>query len=281
MSRLVGLGVWPNLASEDRGTRLSEARAGGFRFFSSMMNEILSVMSAHRSVRAFLPDPVQDEDISRAVAAARQAATSSWVQAYSLLQVTDPERREKLAEWTGEQDQVAEAGAFFVLNADVRRHRLVARRLEKPYAGNLEAFMVALIDASLFAQNLALAFESMGYGVCFIGGLRTRLPEVDALLELPDGVWPLFGICVGRPDPAVETEVRPRLPVEAIWMTDHYLDDGSVLDHIEAFDEVAARHYGARGLDGRNWSGGLWRKFAKPMREHLLEYYTGKGAELR
>ncbi len=245
------------------------------------MNEILDVMSAHRSVRAFLSDPVPDGDIGRAVAAARRAATSSWIQAYSLLQITEVERREQLADWTGGQPQVSQAGAFFVLNADVRRHRLVAQHLQKPYVGNFETFLVAVIDATLFAQNLALAFESMGYGVCFIGGLRTRLPEVDALLELPDDVWPLFGICVGTPDPAVETTTRPRMPVDAIWMTDRYPDDGSVLDSIARFDDEAAEHYAARGLEGRNWSGGLWRKFATPLREHLFEYYSSKGAELR
>jgi FMN reductase (NADPH) len=124
------------------------------------MNGLLTTMSAHRSVRAFLETPVPDEHIRSAVEAARMAATSSWIQ----------------------------AGAFFVVCADSRRHRLIAERLDKPYVGNLETWLPAVIDASLFVQNLNLAFESMGYGTCFIGGLRNRLPEVDALLQLPHGV---------------------------------------------------------------------------------------------
>ena len=92
------------------------------------------------------------------------------------------------------------------------------------------------------------------------------------------GVWPLFGLCVGEPAPDPATATRPRLPVEALWMKDRYHDDATMLQHVDAFDEEAAAHYTERGLEGRNWTGGLWRKFAKPLREHLFDYYTSKGA---
>jgi len=241
---------------------------------------VLEQQAAHRSVRAFLPDALPDADIRRAVEAARQAATSSWIHAYSLLQITEPATRARLADLTGGQRQVEQAGAFFVVNGDVRRHRLVAERIGKPYVANLETFLLATVDASLFAQNLVLAFESMGYGTCYIGGLRTELPEVDTLLELPQDVWPLYGLCVGAPDPAVPTAPRPRLSADALWMKDRYHDDTQLLQHVDAFDEVAAEHYATRGFEGRNWSGGLWRKFVKPSREHLYAYYTSKGARL-
>lgn len=244
------------------------------------MNTLLETMARHRSVRTFLPDAVPDEHVRQAVSAARQAATSSWIQAYSLLQITDEATRATLAELTGGQAQVAAAGAFFAVCADSRRHRLVSERLGKPYVGNLETFLVAVVDASLFAQNLVLAFESMGYGTCYIGGLRTRLPEVDELLSIPHGVWPLFGLCVGVPDPAQATHRRPRLPVDAVWMKDRYLDDAAMQRLIDEHDVEAQAHYAARGLPGRTWSGGLWRKFAKAEREHLHRYYTGKGATL-
>jgi FMN reductase (NADPH) len=233
-------------------------------------------MSEHRSVRRYDGRPVPDDAIREAVGAAEMAATSSWVQAYSLLQITDPERRKKLRELTGDQAQVELAGAFFVVCADIRRHQLVARAANVPCEQNLETFMLGAIDASLFAQNLVLAFESMGYGICYIGGLRTRLPEVDHLLEIPDGVMPLYGLCVGIP--AEEPSNRPRLPVDAVWMKDAYASDETMMERIAAFDEVAARYYQERGAAGRNWTGGLWRKFRQPVREHLLAYYTSKGA---
>jgi nitroreductase len=49
------------------------------------MDPLLELMAGHRSVRALLPTPVPDDAVRAAVIAARQAATSSWVQAYSPL----------------------------------------------------------------------------------------------------------------------------------------------------------------------------------------------------
>lgn len=241
-----------------------------------MPDPVLETMSAHRSVRSFLARPVPDADIEDAVRAARMAATSSWIHGYSLLQVTDPRERAELARLTGGQPQVAEAGAFFAVLGDTRRHRLVAARAEAPYANNLEVFLLAVIDASLFAQNLTLAFEAQGYGTCYIGGLRNDLAAVDALLELPHGVYPLFGLCVGVP--TALPDQRPRLAPGALWCKDRYPTDAEVLAAVDDFDEEAAAHYAARGLAGRNWSGATWRKFRAPLREALRGYYESKGA---
>lgn len=244
------------------------------------MHPLLELMAAHRSVRAFLPTPIPEDHLQDAIGTARQAATSSWVQAYTLIQITEPATRARLAELCGDQAQVERAGAFFVVAGDVRRHRLLAERAGAPYVANLETFLLAAIDAALFAQNLVLALEALGYGTCYIGGLRDRLSEVDELLELPSGVWPFFGLCAGEPDPAQPTAPRPRLPLGAIWMRERYRDDAALLAEIDQFDAVAAEHYAARGLPGRNWSGGVWRKFVGPARAALHAYYTAKGARL-
>ena len=242
-------------------------------------NEVLELMSGHRTVRRYWDTPVPDEHVAKAVRAAQMASTSSWIQAYSLYQVTDPAKRSVLREYTGDQAQVEEAGAFFCLCADTRRHRLIADREGAPYEGNLETFVLAVTDTALFAQNLALAFESQGYGICFVGGLRTRLPEVDSLLQLPHGVWPLFGMCVGEPaDPQNPADVRPRLPLEVVWTKDGYPSDEAILSAMDTYDQEAAEYYTERGSTGRNWTGGTWRKFQTRRRELLLDYYRSKGA---
>ncbi|MEM6675085.1 MAG: nitroreductase family protein [Planctomycetota bacterium] len=237
---------------------------------------VLKLLGAHRSVRDYAPDPVDDDTIECAVAAAQCAATSSWIQGYHLIQVTDAKERERLAELTGGQRQVAESGAFFVVCGDTRRHRLVAERAGAAYESSLEVFLLAAIDASLFAQNLVVGFESLGLGICYIGGLRNDLAAVDALLEIPSGVYPLYGLCVGTP--ASDPGVRPRLAPRAVWTKGRYPSDDEVLREVDAHDEVAAEYYERRGAPGRNWSGGTWRKFTRPMRTALRGYYESKGA---
>jgi hypothetical protein len=137
---------------------------------------------------------------------------------------------------------------------------------------------VSVVDASLFAQNLGLAAESRGLGLCYIGGLRNDLPAVDALLELPEGVYPLFGLCLGVP--ATRPARKPRLPVEALLVEERYPDDATMLELIDGYDASMAAYYAERGLSGRDWSGGVLRKNAVARRQGLLDYYTDKGARL-
>lgn len=237
---------------------------------------VIACMRAHRSIRRFAEEELADDVLRKAVAAAQMAATSSNIQAYSVLRVRDPERREQLAELCGGQSQVAKSGAFLVLSADVRRHLLAAEAKETANEQNLESFLQALIDASLFGQNLALALESLGYGVCYIGGLRNQLTKVDELLALPRGVWPLFGLCVGRP--AEEPGLRPRLRPEAVLFDEQYPSDDEIRADIAEYDDRMASYYEERGKPGYDWSRGLVRVFARKRREHLESFYKSKGA---
>jgi len=244
------------------------------------MNDTIDLLRRHRSIRRFTDAPVPDEHIRAAVEAGQAASTSSAVQSYGLLHVTDDEDRRRLADLTGPQPKVAECGAFFVVCGDTRRHRLAAERHRRAYETRLEAFLLATVDASLFAQNLVVAFESLGYGICYIGGLRNSLPEIDGLLALPDGVYPLYGLCVGVPD---ETPgPRPRLSVDAVFFSGAYPDDDSMNTLVDEYDSRYAQYLrdrGARNPD-RTWSKLMADKFAEPQRTDLGGYYRGKGADL-
>lgn len=241
-------------------------------------NAILQVMRQHRSIRKFTDAPVPDGHVVEAVRAAQMASTSSNVQAYALLRVRDRASRETLVELTGGQPQVAACGAFFVVMADSRRHAVLTERAGASYTSGLEEFVVGVIDAALFAQNLCLAFESMDYGICYIGGLRNDLAAVDRLLTLPQHLFPLFGLCVGVPDQ--DPLVRPRLPVEAVLMDDRYLDDAAMITAVEAYDATTRDYFKARSGVDRVWSGGIAQRYIQPRRAHLAEYYASKGANL-
>jgi len=242
------------------------------------MNTIQKLLSEHRSVRKFEQTALDAAEVEAAVAAAQQAATSSNVQPYCLIQVHEPGSRERLAQASGGQTQVAEAGAFFVVCADQRRFRQIAADRGVPYEANLESFLVGVVDASLFAQNLVIAFESEGYGTCYIGGLRTALSEVTEILELPPDVFPLFGLCVGVP--AEDPGPRPRLATSAVLFHERCPDEEALREQIAEYDARMATYYEGRGLAGHTWSGGVQHKFMKPQRTDLAEYYTSQGARL-
>jgi nitroreductase len=246
--------------------------------------EVLGHLRAHRTIRQYAAAPVDEAHVLQAVEAGQAASTSSAQQAYSVLRVRDPAQRRRLAELSGAQAKVAEAGAFFVIGGDLRRHRLLARRAGRPLDGRLEAFLVPVIDATLFAQNLALAFEALGYGVCFIGGVRNRLPEVDALLGVPEGVFPLYGLCVGAP--AEAPTPRPRLPLEAVLFDGAYPDDDALLAAVDGYDEGYQAYLATRAGAPAKGGTGCWIEaalayFETPRRPGLAAYYAAKGADLR
>jgi len=246
------------------------------------MNEVIRSLHRHRSIRRYKPDPVPDADIRTAVQAGQAASTSSAIQAYCCIRVTDADVRTKMVELTGNQAKVAQSGEFLVVCGDTRRHRLMVERAGGTYDARLEAFMLAVIDATLFAQNMVVAFESMGYGICYIGGLRNRLPEADQLLGTPHGVYPLFGLTVGLPN---EVPVpRPRLCPEGVLFDDTYPSDAEMLAHIDRYDEAYRAYLTERGItDERNaaaWSGPMSEKFASPRRTDIAGHYRAKGASL-
>lgn len=268
------------------------------------MNDVVDLLLRHRSIRRFRPDPVPTEHLHAAVRAGQSASTSSAVQAYCAIHVRDRAALERLVGLTGGQAKVAACGAFLVICGDTRRHRIAGARDGHVHDTTLEAFLVATIDATLFAQNLCVALESMGYGICYIGGVRNQLDEVDRLLALPEGVYPLFGLCIGIADEVPSP--RPRLPVESVLFEERYPDDETVLEHLAAYDvehaEYVARRSGpaptvpatttagpASSIDvkpspprpaPRTWSSTMAEKFSRPEREDIAAYYRSKGAVL-
>jgi hypothetical protein len=78
------------------------------------------------------------------------------------------------------------------------------------------------VAAALASQNAAVAAEAQGLGVVYIGGMRDRPEEVAAELGLPPRTVAVFGMCVGYPDPARPTSIKPRLPIDAVLHRERY-----------------------------------------------------------
>jgi FMN reductase (NADPH) len=202
-----------------------------------MMNPTLDLIHAHASIRRFKPDPVPDATIETVVAAGQAASTSSNLQLYSVVAVTDAARREELSRLCGDQPQVAKAPLFLAWCADMARlDRACRARGYSQVTEFADTFLVAATDVTIAAQSAALAAESLGLGICYIGAIRNRPREVIHLLDLPRLVFPIVGMTVGFP---AETPVRrPRLPIQAVLHRERYQDQDEVL---RQYDRAMAR----------------------------------------
>src|SRR5699024_1347108 len=80
------------------------------------------------------------------------------------------------------------------------RHQELAKKTNADISiDKTENLIVGVVDASLAAQNMAVAAESMGLGICYIGSLRNDVKKASEILGLPDGAFPLFGMVAGYP----------------------------------------------------------------------------------
>ena len=146
--------------------------------------------------------------------------------------------------------------------------------------GMTEQLLVATIDTSLMAQNIAIAAESEGLGLCYIGGIRNIPAEVSELLRLPEHVYPVFGMCLGYPDQ--NPEIKPRLPVEAVLFENEY-DASRQQALVQQFDEAMNEYYLARtdGNKDTDWSRQLAPLFSGKLRPHMREFLKKQGFELK
>ena len=142
---------------------------------------------AHRSVRRYRQKELEPGTLELLVAAAQSAASSSNLQLWSVVNVTDPELRRSLSLVAGDQEHVRQAPLFLVWVADLHRAAELARSRGLPIEGldYLESFLVASVDAALAAQNAVVAAEALGLGTVYIGALRNHPARVSELLGLP------------------------------------------------------------------------------------------------
>ena len=241
------------------------------------MNPILEAQLNHRSIRQFKDEPIDPSLLEQLIIAAQGAASSSFIQAYSLVQVTNAETRQAIAELAGGQKWVEQAPEFFVICADLSRveHCCIEQGLGA-LEGQAEHFLAASVDAALMAQNLMLGAESVGLGAVFIGGIRNDPAQLSSLLNLPEQVYPVFGLCLGKPD--AEPDLKPRLPVNVIWHKDRY-DASRCATDVAAYDQQMEAYYERRGSNQRlsNWSSQTAAAVQKKKREHLLAFLQDKG----
>lgn len=200
------------------------ARYGADQVAPPSWNSVLETLMTHRSVRAYLTDPLPPGTTELLVAAAQSAATSSNMQTWSVVAVQDQARRDRLAVLAGDQGHISRAPLFLLFLADLSRADRIGAAHGLTMAGTpyTESFMVALIDASLAAQNATVAAESIGLGTVYIGSMRNYPETVAAEVGLPPNCMVAFGLCVGRPDPAHPSSVKPRLPQSMILHHEHY-----------------------------------------------------------
>ncbi len=235
--------TWPRPVPLIGDATSAAERAGApdaWAFEQPVRQALYDVIAARRDVRRFRPDLVDDELLTRVLAAGHAAPSVGHSQPWRFIVVREAALRERAA-WMADQERLAQAA---LLEPEAAR-QLLDLQLEgireaplgvvvccdrrTPAAGVLGR--ATFPDADLWScacaiQNLWLAARAEGLG---LGWVTLFEPAgLAALLGLPDGVVTLGWLCLGWPDernraPGLERAGwSRRQPLSEVVLTDRW-----------------------------------------------------------
>ncbi len=222
----------------------------------SVIQQILN----HRSIRKYKPDPIPEVLLQEILQAGIRTSSSGNMQTYSIIVTRDQQLRERLLEPHMGQKMVVDAPVFLTFCADFNRMR---RWLKLNQAAdnfdNFFSFLIGAIDAILVSQTVALAAESRGLGLCYLGSTLANADAIGNILGLPKNVVPVTGFSLGYPDE--QPDLRDRLPFSSLVHWETYKD---------YTDQEIQNIYEEREIKG-------WQRYMKS--KWLREQVEEKGVE--
>ena len=183
----------------------------------------MKTLLEHRSIRRYQDKKIPDEMLNLIVEAGIRASTTGNMQVYSIINTTDQRLKEKLAPAHFNQPMVMNAPNVLTFCADFNRFKQWCKLSgAKPGYDNFLSFITAAMDALLVAQNVALAAEEQGLGICYLGTTIYNAQQIIDILKIPKGVVPITTLTIGWPK--VVPPKTDRLPVSAILHSETYSD---------------------------------------------------------
>jgi nitroreductase len=203
-----------------------------------------------RTHRSYAPRPVPEPLVRLLTATALSASSKSDFQQATILRVTDPQKRAALAALVPAMPWIGVAPVFLVFCGDARRLERIGRLRGHPESnGRLEGFFNAAVDAALVMQTFILTAEATRLGCCPISVIRNHMDRTAEILDLPDLVFPIAGLCVGYP--AAGGHISLRLPPSITVHGDRY-DDAALPERLDAYDRARDRRHSIPRAQQRN-----------------------------
>lgn len=248
------------------------------------MNETIQKQLAHRTIREFKDQKIPREVFELLMGVARRTATSTGMQACSIIHVTDQELKKQIAGICG-QEYVARAPELLIFIADQYRNRQIAKEkgLSAETAKDMDRFFQSFTDACLMAQNIVNAAESMGLGTVYLGSILNDSEKICELLKLPELTFPVLGLGLGYPNQ--DPQLKPRMDMRLRVFENAYKAFDNYLDEIKEYDEEMQEYYDLRDpgrpLDSFSNQVVVRFKQSNPKRQEMLNAIRKQGFILR
>jgi len=184
---------------------------------------MLDTIFSHRTIRKYKDKLIEPQLLEKILKAGTRASTTGNMQVYSIIVTTDEELKSQLSPAHFNQAMVKDAPVVLTFCADFNRfNKWCLQRNAQPGYDNFISFITAAIDALIVAQNVCLAAEANGLGICYLGTVIYNADKIIEILKIPKGVVPVATVTLGYPDES--PELTDRLPLEAVVHKETYKD---------------------------------------------------------
>lgn len=183
----------------------------------------MKALHSHRSIRRYKSTPIDESLLNEILQAGIRASTTGNMQVYSIIVTKSQEVKQQLLPCHFNQQMVVEAPVVLTFCADFNRfNKWCGQRKAEPGYDNFISFFTGAIDALLVAQNVCIAAEENGLGICYLGTTTYTADRIVEVLKLPKGVVPITTDVMGYPDES--PELTDRLPLAGVVHHEVYQD---------------------------------------------------------
>ena len=183
----------------------------------------MELLNRHVTIRKFKEKPVEKNLLESIVYSGTRASTTGNMQVYSIIVTEEPAMKRKLAPLHFNQSVAISAPVLLTFLADFNRFsKWCGFSDTQPGYDNFLSFFTAAIDALLAAQNVCIAAENNGLGICYLGTTTYNATEIINVLDLPKLTFPVTTVALGYPDE--KPELTDRLPLKGIVHYEKYKD---------------------------------------------------------
>jgi len=181
----------------------------------------MELLKSHRTIRRYQLRSIPDDLLNDILECGIRSSNTGNMQLYSIIVTTSNEKKAELSPLHFNQPMVMEAPLLLTICFDVNRFKnwCLENSANVDFSGLLW-LLNGTIDSSILAQNICVAAESYGLGICYLGTTLYNTPEISRVLHLPKGVIPITTLTVGYPE--IVPELTDRLPLGSIVHFEEY-----------------------------------------------------------
>jgi len=183
----------------------------------------MELLKSHRTIRKYQSTDISEDILNDILECGIRSSNTGNMQLYSVIVTRSQEKKMLLSPLHFNQPMVLQAPVLLTICFDINRFSKWCT-LNNTNAAFFDLLWLlnGAIDSSILAQNICIAAENMGLGICYLGTTLYNAPEISKVLNLPLGVIPITALTIGYPEEM--PELTDRLPLNGVVHFEEYKD---------------------------------------------------------